>query len=441
MKNVKIALISLGCAKNLVNSEQMLCLLDEAGYEIVEDYEGADVGIVNTCGFIDGAKMEAIENILRLAEAKKEGLLKKIIVTGCLSQRYQHELTDEMPEIDGILGVGSYGSIVEAVESVMESDTLYERFDDKDAPVEEFGRIVSTGPAWAYIRIAEGCDNRCSYCAIPDIRGHFRSREMDAVVSEAEALAESGVKELIVVAQDITRYGTDLYGHRCLAELLRKLCRIEGLEWIRLHYLYPDEIDEDLIDTIAEEEKILKYLDLPIQHINDTVLRLMNRRGTGEEIRALFTKLREKIPGLVLRTSLIAGLPGEGEAAFEELCEFLREYRLERAGVFAYSPEEGTRAAEMDRPDEETAERRAELLNDIQAEIMDDFDESRMGSEEKVLCCGWDEEEMCWWGRSFAESPDIDGRILFSAGDVQPGDFVTIRIIDRIEEELYGEQI
>jgi len=371
MKTAKIALISLGCAKNLVNSEQMLCLLDEAGYEIVDSYEGADVGIVNTCGFIDGAKMEAIENILRLAEAKQEGLLKKIIVTGCLSQRYQKELTDEMPEIDGILGVGSYGDIVKAVESVLESDALFESYGDKDAPVEEFGRIVSTGPNWAYIRIAEGCDNRCSYCAIPDIRGHFRSREMDAVVSEAEALAQSGVRELIVVAQDITRYGTDLYGKRCLSELLRKLCKIEGFTWIRLHYLYPDEIDDELIQTIAEEDKILKYIDLPIQHINDTVLKLMNRRGTGAEIRKLFKKLRDTIPGLVLRTSLIAGLPGEDEAAFEELCEFLREFRIERAGVFAYSPEEGTRAADMERPDEETAERRAELLNEIQTEIMD----------------------------------------------------------------------
>ena len=315
MKNYKVALISLGCAKNLVNSEQMLYLLDEAGMEIVPTPEEAEVGIVNTCGFIDSAKMEAIENILRLGELKKAGSLKKIIVTGCLSERYRQELQKEMPEIDGMIGVANYGDIVQAVCAVME-DGAYSCYGEKNGPVEELGRVISTGPAWGYLRIAEGCDNCCSYCIIPKIRGRFRSRSMEDVLAEARALAASGVQELIVIAQDITRYGLDLYGRRSLDTLLEELCRVDGIRWIRLHYLYPDETDDSLIDVIAREPKILKYLDLPIQHISDKVLKLMDRRGTGDEIRALFKKLRERIPGLVLRTSLIAGLPGEGEAEF-----------------------------------------------------------------------------------------------------------------------------
>ena len=439
MKNYKVALISLGCAKNLVNSEQMLYLLDEAGMKLVPTPEEADVGIVNTCGFIDSAKQEAIENILRLGALKKAGKLKKIIVTGCLSERYRDELTAEMPEIDGMMGVANYGDIVSAVRRVMEEDGPYSLYGDKNAAVEELGRVVSTGPAWGYLRIAEGCDNCCSYCIIPKIRGRFRSRKMEDVVEEAAALAQSGVRELIVIAQDITRYGSDLYGRRSLDTLLGKLCRIDGIEWIRLHYLYPDEIDPQLIDMIAAEPKILKYLDIPIQHISDPVLKLMNRRGTGAEIRALFDTLRRRIPGLVLRTSLITGLPGEGEAEFDELCAFLRQAKIERAGVFPYSPEEGTAAFSMPRADTETAERRAELVGVIQEEIMRDFDESRLGRTETVLCCGYDEETQCLWGRSYAESPDIDGRILFT-GDAQAGEFVPVLLTGTLDGEIYGEQ-
>ena len=438
MKNYKVALISLGCAKNLVNSEQMLYLLDEAGMEIVPTPEEAEVGIVNTCGFIDSAKMEAIENILRLGELKKAGSLKKIIVTGCLSERYRQELQKEMPEIDGMIGVANYGDIVQAVCAVME-DGAYSCYGDKNGPVEELGRVISTGPAWGYLRIAEGCDNCCSYCIIPKIRGRFRSRSMEDVLAEARALAASGVQELIVIAQDITRYGLDLYGRRSLDTLLEELCRVDGIRWIRLHYLYPDETDDSLIDVIAREPKILKYLDLPIQHISDKVLKLMNRRGTGDEIRALFKKLRERIPGLVLRTSLIAGLPGEGEAEFEELCEFLRQAQIERAGVFPYSPEEGTAACSMPRADEETAQRRAALIGEIQEQVMQAFDERRLGTTETVLCCGEDAETGCLWGRSYAESPDIDGRILFS-GDAQPGAFVQVLLTGIMDGELYGEQ-
>ena len=438
MANEKIALISLGCAKNLVNSEQMLCLLDDAGYILQAEPDGADAVIVNTCGFIDSAKSEAIDNILEMAALKAEGRLGKIIVTGCLSERYRGEIRRELPEVDALVGVGSFTEIVEVVRSALDGKTD-DRFGDKDAPVDEVGRYLTTGPNWAYLRIAEGCDNRCAYCAIPDIRGKFRSRPLENVLAEAKALAESGCKELIVIAQDTTRYGTDLYGERKLTELCRELAKIEGLEWIRLHYLYPDEFDEELIEEIARNEKIVKYLDIPIQHISTPVLKRMNRRGTGEEIRSLFATLREKIPGLVLRTSLITGLPGEGEAEYEELCEFLKETRIERVGVFPFSPEEGTPAAEMpDRVDTETAERRAELIMDLQAGIMDDYYASRIGETLRVLCMGEDGAFLA--GRSYADSPDIDGTIYFE-GDCAPGEFAQVRITGLMDGELVGEQV
>lgn len=332
-----IALISLGCAKNLVNSEQMLYLLSEAGYALAPSPDGADAVIINTCGFIDAAKSEAIDTILEMAKLKNEGRLGKIIVTGCLSERYRSAVTDEMPEVDAILGVGSFGDIVKAVGDVFD-DKPVSLFSDNSAPVDEIPRVVSTGPAWAYLRIAEGCNNFCAFCAIPYIRGRYRSRAMENILEEAEDLARHGVKEIIVIAQDITRYGTDLYGKHSLADLCRRLSEIDGIEWIRLHYTYPDQFDDELIDEIATNDKIVKYLDIPIQHINNGILKAMNRRGTGDDIRALFKKLRERIPGLVLRTSLISGLPGEGEAEFEELCEFLREAKIERAGVFPFSP-------------------------------------------------------------------------------------------------------
>ena len=433
-----VALISLGCAKNLVNSEQMLWLLNQAEFETVDDADGADIAIVNTCGFIDSAKSEAIGIILELAELKTAGRLQKIVVTGCLSERYREEILKEMPEVDAVAGVGNYEDIVEIVREVLDGHTVAV-FDDNTAPVEETPRVITTGPAWAYLKIAEGCDNRCSYCAIPDIRGRFRSRPMDAVLKEAHTLAELGIKELIVVAQDITRYGTDLFGAPCLDKLLTALCRIDGIQWIRLHYLYPDEITDDLIDVIASEEKVLPYLDIPIQHINDKILRAMNRRGTGAEIRALFQKLRQKIPGLVLRTSLITGLPGEGEAEFEELCDFLREARIERAGVFPYSPEEGTPAALMsNRPDEEVAQRRTELIMELQAEIMDDYNDNRVGETLLVLCEGYDENAACRYGRTYADSPDIDGKVFFD-GKAQYGDFVNVLITGVMDGDLIGE--
>ena len=436
---MKVSFISLGCAKNLVNTEQMMALCRDAGMELLPEGAGADVVVIKTCGFIDSAKSEAIDTILSVAEQKAAGQVGKILVTGCLSQRYKEEILRELPEVDGIMGTGSYGEIVPAITELMCGRTTC-RFGSIHAPVEELDRVLTTPSHYAYLRIAEGCDNHCAYCVIPSLRGKYRSRRIEDVVHEAERLADAGVKECIVIAQDITRYGTDLYNKKMLPELLRRLCRLD-FRWVRLHYLYPDEITDELIDTIAGEPKILNYLDLPIQHCNDKVLAAMNRRDTKAELLALFAKLRARIPGLVLRTSLITGLPYEDEDAFNELCEFLREVRIERAGVFPYSPEEGTPAARMgNRVDTAEAERRAELVVDVQSEIMDDFNDSRMGETVEVLCDGFDSQAMCYVGRSYAESLDIDGRIYFTADlEIDPGRFVMVRITGTMDGELTGE--
>jgi ribosomal protein S12 methylthiotransferase len=375
-----------------------------------------------------------------MGELKAEGRIGKILVTGCLSQRYKEEILAELPEVDGVLGTGSYSEIVSAIEEVTGGGTPC-RFGSIHAPVEELDRVLTTPPYIAYLRIAEGCDNHCAYCVIPSLRGKYRSRAMENVLAEAKKLAAGGVKELIIIAQDITRYGIDLYGEKKLPALLRELCKMD-FRWIRLHYLYPDEIDDELIDTIAEEPKILKYLDIPIQHCNDEVLRAMNRRNTKEELLELFYTLRGRIDGLVLRTSLITGLPFEDEAAFDELCRFLREVQIERAGVFPYSPEEGTRAAQMERVDTEEAKRRAELAVDVQSDIIDAYNESVLGDEREVLCEGFDSQSQMFFGRSYAESPDIDGRIYFTAdGEVAPGTFVTVRFTGTMDGELTGEQV
>lgn len=434
----KIGMISLGCAKNQVDAEQMLFLLQQADYQILPSPEGADVVIINTCGFIDSAKSEAIDNILAMAELKKVGKIGKILVTGCLSQRYQKEILDEMPEVDGILGTGSYYEIVSAVSQLLQDKPVCE-FGDITAPIRECGRVLTTPPQYAYLKIGEGCDNHCAYCVIPSLRGKFRSRPMQALLDEAEGLAKDGVKELIVVAQDTSRYGIDLYGERKLAELLKKLCRIDGFVWIRVHYLYPDEMSDELIDVLANEPKIVKYLDIPIQHINDGILKKMNRRGNSKYLKSLFGKLRERIDGLVLRTSLICGLPGEGEAEFEELCDFLREFRLERVGAFAFSPEEGTRAARMEFPPQEVAQHRADVVCELQSRIMDDYNASRFGTVMQVLCEGYDDETGQWFGRTYADSPDIDGKIWFTADEpVAVGQFVSVRVTDAIDGELVG---
>ncbi len=434
-----VSFISLGCDKNRVNTEQMMALCLQSGMTVQEDCAGSDVVVVNTCGFIDSAKLEAIDTILSVAELKAAGEVGRILVTGCLSQRYQAELLKELPEVDGIMGTGSYGDIVSAVEKVAAGQE-YSRFADINGPVEELPRVISTPMHYAYLRIAEGCSNRCAYCVIPSLRGKYRSRRMEDILSEARALAEGGVKECIVIAQDITRYGVDIYREKKLPELLRELCKLD-FHWIRLHYLYPDCITDELIDTIAAEPKICKYMDIPIQHCNDAVLQAMRRRETKAGLRALFARLRSRIPGLVLRTSIITGLPYEDETAFEELCDFLQEEKIPRAGAFAYSPEEGTPAAEMrNRVDTDEARNRAELIMQVQEQVMDQFNESRLGSVTEVLCDGFDTQAMAYVGRSWAESPGIDGNIYFTAErDVQPGEFVPVRVTGIMDGDLTGE--
>ena len=434
-----IGFISLGCAKNQVDCERMMYRVQEAGFTVQPDVVGCDVVVINTCGFIDSAKSEAIDHILQMAQLKEQGLIGKILVTGCLSQRYQEQILQELPEVDGVLGTGSYTQIVSAIESVL-ADQIVEDFGSIDAPEVETGRILTTPEHYAFIKIAEGCDNRCAYCIIPYLRGKFRSRQLDDVLYEARLLADSGVKELIVVAQDTSRYGTDLPEHkRLLPELLRQLCTIDGFQWIRIHYVYPDEIDDELIDVIAQEPKIVKYLDIPIQHCNSHILKLMNRRGDGDFLRALFAKLRSRIPGLVLRTSVITGLPGEGESEFEELCQFLKEQCLERVGAFPFSPEEGTPAAEMQFVDTEIAQQRAQMVESIQSRIMDAYNASMVGQTVDVLIDGFDEEYEQYYGRTFADSPDIDGRVWIATDEpLNEGAFVQVCIDSVIDGDLSG---
>ena len=434
-----VSFISLGCAKNQVNCEQMMASVQAAGHAIQADPDGADVVVVNTCGFLASACEEAIDNILEMAELKKEGRVKKILVTGCMAQRYKEDVLTELPEVDGILGTGSYGDIAQAIDEVMAKGLRPCHIGNIHTANQSGERILSTPSWYAFLRIAEGCDNHCAYCVIPSLRGKYRSRPMEELLEEARELSDAGVRELIVIAQDITRYGTDLNGEHQLAALLRELCRL-NFHWIRLHYLYPDEITDELIDTIAAEPKIVKYLDIPIQHCNDTILKAMNRRDTKASLTEMLGKLRGRIPGLVLRTSIITGLPYEDEAAFEELCDFLRETKIERAGVFPFSPEDGTPAAKMDHVDTEEAQRRAELVVDVQSDIIDAYNDALLGTEREVLCEGFDGQAQMYFGRSAAESPDIDGRIYFTAdGEVPAGTFVTVRLTGTMDGELTGE--
>ena len=436
----KLHFISLGCAKNMVNCEQMMALCRDAGMELCLSPEGCDAAVVNTCGFLSSANEEAIENILAMAELKKAGKLKKILVTGCMTQRYQGEVAKELPEVDGILGTGSYKDIVDAVETVMAGGTV-SRFDDINAPVDEFGRVLTTPGHYAFLRIAEGCDNWCAFCIIPKLRGKYRSRTMEHVLAEARQLADSGVKELIVIAQDITKYGMDLPEHkRLLPELLRELCKMD-FTWIRLHYLYPDQITDELIDVIAEEPKIVKYLDVPLQHVSKRILRAMHRPGDGAEFTKLIEDMRRRIPGLVLRTSLIVGLPGETDDEFAELCEFLQNVAIERVGVFEYSPEEGTEAAEMpDQIDAETKQNRRLIVEELQSGVLDDYNTSRHGEVMQVLVEGFDDEQQLWYGRTYADSVEVDGHVYFDAMDTEPGEgeFVSVLITESLGPDLLG---
>lgn len=436
---MKVAFISLGCAKNLVNTEQMMALCRKEGWTVTGEPEGADVAVLNTCGFIDSAKSEAIDNILELGQLKAEGKLKKLLVAGCLTQRYPDDIRTDLPEVDGMLGTGSYTDVVAAVKELMAGEKA-EHFGDIQRAYDDGERMVTTPSYTAYLKIAEGCSNGCAFCIIPKLRGRYRSRSMESLLAEARGLADSGVRELIVIAQDITRYGWDLKDGTSLAGLLTELCRLP-FHWIRLHYLYPEAVTDELIDVIAREKKIVHYLDIPIQHANDGILRAMRRRSTKVEIETLFAKLRQAMPDVVIRTSLICGLPGEGEAEFEELCQFLREQKLQRAGVFQFSPEEGTLAAAMENQvDPDVAERRVELVVDLQSRIMDQYNEDRLVTCMEVLCEGFDQNEGCYVGRTYADSVDIDGRVLFTAADVvMPGEFVWVRITGVSDGDLTGE--
>ena len=440
--NTKVSLISLGCAKNLVDSEHMLARLRAAGCEITQDMAEAEVAVINTCGFIESAKTEAIETILETAQYKQTGALRGLVVTGCLAQRYRDEIERDLPEVDVICGTGRYPVIAAAVAAAAGQEHRAWSGAMGQAALEGDRDRLTPGYT-AFLKIAEGCSNKCAYCIIPKLRGPYRSRPFDGLLDEARALADAGVKELIVIAQDITKYGMDLPEHkRLLPALLRELCKLD-FTWVRLHYLYPDQITDELIDVIASEDKIVKYLDIPLQHVSKRILRSMHRPGDRESLTALIETLRDRIPGLVLRTSLIVGLPGETDEEFAELCEFLQDVRIERAGVFEFSPEEGTEAAELpDQIDDETKMNRRLIVEELQSGVIDDYNLSRMHETLDVLCEGWDEDAALYFGRSYADSVEVDGRVWFASDALcEPGDFVPVRIDDSMGADLSGVRV
>ena len=439
----KVGMVSLGCPKNQMDAELMLAKLEQAGFELVAESGLADVVIVNTCGFIEDAKKESIENILEFAQLKQEGRIQRIIVTGCLAERYQEELVTELPECDGVLGLGANGDIVEAVRRVMGGEKTV-RFPAKDCWSLEGDRLQTTPSFFAYLRIGEGCDNCCTYCAIPSIRGRLRSRPMESLLAEAEKLAADGVKELILVAQDTTLYGTDLYGEARLPQLLRGLCGIEGIRWIRLLYCYPEHITDELLDVMAAEDKVLNYMDIPIQHVSGKVLTAMNRTGDARTLRELIARIRDRVPGIVLRTTVMTGFPGEGEAEFVELCQFIQDVKFERLGCFAFSPEEGTVAASLPgQIEEEEKQRRRDIVMEEQTRISDAYNQAQGGKTIPVLVESYDRYAECWFGRSQGDAPDIDGKVFFSCprGAVQPGRLVQVNITDAMDWDLMGEYV
>lgn len=436
----KIGMISLGCPKNQVDAEIMLAKLAEAGFLISDEISGCDAVIVNTCAFIDDAKREAIENILDVIGYKNDGEIKKIIVTGCLSERYREEVKKEFPEVDTVIGIGANGDIADIVLKTIEGDGS-ESFPPKDKLPLCGARVLTTPEYWAYLKIAEGCSNSCTYCAIPEIRGPQRSRDIDDIIDEARDLAASGVKELILVAQDTTRYGEDNYKSLKLSVLLEQLCKIDGIEWIRLLYCYPERITDDLIETIANNDKIVNYLDIPLQHASKSVLKAMKRTGDYNSLKALIEKLRLKIPGLVIRTTLMTGFPGETEDDFEQLQRFVKEMKFERLGCFAFSPEEGTVAAALENqlPDEEK-KHRGELIMDTQYGILISNNEKQIGKTLKVLCEGYDAYNDIYEGRSYMDAPEIDGKVYFTCKDeLSPGDFTDVLITGYMDYDLQGE--
>lgn len=439
--NYKIGMISLGCPKNQVDAEHMLALMDTEGWEIVDYVDGCDAVIVNTCGFIDDAKKEAIENILDMVELKKEGVISKIIVTGCLAQRYKDEIVKEIPEVDAVIGIGANGDIIKTVEEVMSGVDTIEKYPPQcDLPIEG-QRILTTPHYWAYLKIGEGCSNRCTYCTIPSIRGNMRSRSMENVIDEAKQLAESGVKELILIAQDTTSYGLDLYGELKLPELLNELCKIDSIEWIRLLYCYPDRITDELIETMKNQEKVVNYIDLPLQHADDKILKAMNRRGDQALIRNVISKLRTEIPDVVIRTTFIVGFPGEGEEEFETLAEFVNEIEFDRLGVFTFSPQEGTPAFDMeDQVDEDIKTRRGEVIMQDQYSIMEEKNNEKIGKTYRVVVEDYDGYSDSYTGRTYMDAPEIDGLVKFTSHkDLDIGDFVDVEIFDVEDYDLIGE--
>jgi len=439
---IKVGMVSLGCDKNLVDSERMLYKLRSHGYELVTEFGDSDVAVVNTCGFIQLAKEEAIETILEIVKLKEEGRIKKIILTGCLMERYKEEAVKEFPEADAVIGIGDNRDIVEILDKVLHGQKIV-RFSPKNDVEMSGERIISTLPFFSYLKIAEGCSNRCTYCAIPMIRGNYRSVPMEDVLQEAEKLASYGVTELNIIAQDVTRYGADLYGEVRLPELLTKLCRIDGLKWIRLFYCYPERITDELIDVMAREEKIVKYLDMPIQHSDDEILKKMHRPSTNAKLREIIRKLREKMPDIVLRTTLITGFPSETEEQFNNLAEFVKEMQFTHLGCFAYSQEDGTPAAEFpDQIDEEIKQHRAEIIMEQQAEVVAEYNQKQIGKIKTAVVEGFDKWAECWFGRTEADAPDIDGKVFFtSEKSLQIGDYVQIEIIDTLDYDLLGEVI
>ena len=438
----KVGMISLGCSKNQVDAEHMLAELSENGFALCNEPEQCDAIIVNTCGFIEDAKRESIESIFEAAGQRKNKL-KALAVTGCLAERYQQEFAAEIPEADVILGMGAMGQIAQALRKALEQGERVVAFGDKAALPLEGKRILANAPYFAYLKVAEGCDNRCAFCAIPDIRGSFRSRRMEDIVEEAKMRAEQGVVELNVVAQDTTRYGQDLYGRLMLPELLRALCQIEKLHWVRVLYCYPDRTTDELIEVIAAQPKIVKYIDLPLQHSSDTVLRRMRRPGDFNLIEGLITKLRDRIPGVVIRTTMIAGLPGETEAEFEHLCNFVRDHAFERLGCFAYSQEDETPAGNMpDQIDPELRRRRADAIMELQMGIANEIARASEGRVLEVLCEGWDDEAQCYVGRSYMDAPDIDTKVYFVGEQgLEAGQFVMVEITGADGYDLTGEQV
>lgn len=439
--NYKAGIVSLGCAKNQVDAEMLLYTLKDRGFTIVNDPADADAVIVNTCGFIESAKQESIDEIIELGKLKREGTIKAIIVTGCLAERYKNEITKQLYEVDAAIGIGANEKIADVVLDALEGKKT-ELFPDKSALPLEGGRVQSTPPYSAYLKVAEGCDNCCTYCAIPLIRGRFRSRKLEDVIAEAKMLAEKGVKELNVIAQDTTRYGDDLFGEPSLAKLLKELCKIEGFKWIRVLYCYPDRITDELIDTIASEEKIVKYIDLPLQHCNGEVLKRMNRHGDRESLTALLNKIKAKIPNVVLRSTFITGFPGETDEQFEELAQFAADIKFQRLGCFPYSKEEDTKAALMpDQIDDDIKQKRADIIMEHQQGVMADYCESLIGKTLEVLVEGYDKLAECFFGRSYADSPEVDGCVFFTCNGEKPkaGDFVNVKITDYMGCDPVGE--